>query len=192
MAPPLQSEGPMKASSPAGPEPDLVVEETPADATMWLRAAAAPDVRDARPTLSEFPRHDRRAADAVPSRMPSLARVLVVEDERHVAAVLHDALINFGYTVRLAEDGVNALKIAPEYRPDVVLLDLTMPELPGDVVLDRLREMDPAVPVIIVTGNTDDERARATLARGAFDYVAKPFDLGVLARILAAAVAYRG
>jgi two-component system C4-dicarboxylate transport response regulator DctD len=67
-----------------------------------------------------------------------------------------------------------------------------MPELPGDVVLDRLREMDPAVPVIIVTGNTDDERARATLARGAFDYVAKPFDLGVLARILAAAVAYRG
>jgi two-component system C4-dicarboxylate transport response regulator DctD len=73
-----------------------------------------------------------------------------------------------------------------------VLLDLTMPEMPGDVVLDRLREMDPAVPVIIVTGNTDDERARATLTRGAFDYVAKPFDLAVLARIVAAAVAYRG
>jgi DNA-binding NtrC family response regulator len=124
--------------------------------------------------------------------MPSLARVLVVEDERHVAAVLHDALIDLGYTVRLAENGAAALKIAPEYRPDVVLLDLTMPELPGDAVLDHLREMDPALPVIVVTGNTDDERALATLARGAFDYVAKPFDLEVLARILAAAVAYRG
>jgi DNA-binding NtrC family response regulator len=47
------------------------------------------------------------------------------------------------------------------------------------------------VPVIIVTGNTDDERARATLARGAFDYVAKPFDLELLARILTAALGYR-
>ena len=120
-----------------------------------------------------------------------LARVLVVEDERHVAAVLHDALIDLGYTVRLAPDGTAALAIAPEYQPDVVFLDLTMPGLPGDVVLERLHELDPTLPVIIVTGNTDEERARATLARGAFDYVAKPFDLEILSHIVAAAVAYR-
>jgi DNA-binding NtrC family response regulator len=123
---------------------------------------------------------------------PPIARVLVVEDERDVAAVLHDALIDLGYAVRLAGDGAAALAIAPAYRPDVVLLDLSMPEMPGDVVLERLHEADPALPVIVVTGNADLERARATLARGAFDYVAKPFDLETLARILAAAVVYRG
>ena len=123
---------------------------------------------------------------------PSIARVLVVEDERDVAAVLHDALIDLGYAVRLAEDGAAALAIVPTYRPDVVLLDLALPELAGDVVLERLHETDPALPVIVVTGNADVERARSTLAAGAFDYLAKPFDLEALARVLAAAVVYRG
>jgi DNA-binding NtrC family response regulator len=67
-----------------------------------------------------------------------------------------------------------------------------MPELPGDVVLERLKAADPELPVIVVTGNTDTERAQATLASGAFDYVAKPFDLDNLARVIAAAVVYRG
>jgi DNA-binding NtrC family response regulator len=64
--------------------------------------------------------------------------------------------------------------------------------MPGDIVLGQLRLADPNLPVIIVTGNADIELARATLARGAFDYVAKPFDLEILARILAAALVYRG
>jgi len=121
-----------------------------------------------------------------------IARVLVVEDERHVAEVLHDALIDLGYAVRLASDGAAALAIVPTFHPDVVLLDLTIPELPGDVVLGRLREADPGLPIVVVTGNADVERARSTLAAGAFDYVAKPFDLEHLARVLAAALAYRG
>ena len=123
---------------------------------------------------------------------PPIVRVLVVEDERDVAAVLHDALVDLGYTVGLAEGGAAALAIVPAFRPDVVLLDLAMPEMPGEVVLERLREADPALPVIIVTGNPDIERARSTLAQGAFDYVAKPFDLERLAHVLAAAVVYRG
>ena len=119
---------------------------------------------------------------------PPIVRVLVVEDERDVAALLHDALIDLGYTVCLAEDGAAALAIVPVFRPDVVLLDLAMPEMPGEVVLERLREADPALPVIIVTGNPDIESARTTLAQGAFDYVAKPFDLERLAHVLAAAI----
>jgi two-component system OmpR family response regulator len=121
-----------------------------------------------------------------------IARVLVVDDEPEVAAVLRDALLERDYAVEVAVDGTQALGRALTYQPDVVLLDLKMPGLPGDVVLGRLHEIDPALPVIIVTGNTDDERARATLAHGAFDYVAKPFDLDNLARVIAAAVAYRG
>ena len=117
----------------------------------------------------------------------SLARVLVVEDEPHVAAVLHDALIDLGYAVQVAVNGAEALRLVPLYRPDVVLLDLALPNMPGDIVLGQLRLADPNLPVIIVTGNADIE-----LARGAFDYVAKPFDLEILARILAAALVYRG
>jgi DNA-binding NtrC family response regulator len=120
------------------------------------------------------------------------ARVLVVEDEADVAAVLHDALIDLGYTVRLAADGADALALVSTYRPDVVLLDLALLEIPGDVVLKRLHESDPALPVIVVTGNADVDRARGTLAGGAFDYVSKPFDLEHLAHVLAAAAVYRG
>jgi DNA-binding NtrC family response regulator len=122
----------------------------------------------------------------------SPARVLVVEDEAEVAAVLCDALNDLGYAVALAVDGTEALRLVPLYRPDVVLLDLALPNMPGDIVLGQLPLADPNLPVIIVTGNADIELARATLARGAFDYVAKPFDLEILARILAAALVYRG
>jgi DNA-binding NtrC family response regulator len=117
----------------------------------------------------------------------SLARVLVVEDEPHVAAVLHDALIDLGYAVQVAVNGAEALRLVPLYRPDVVLLDLALPNMPGDIVLGQLPLADPNLPVIIVTGDADIEPAR-----GAFDYVAKPFDLEILARILAAALVYRG
>jgi two-component system OmpR family response regulator len=117
----------------------------------------------------------------------SPARVLVVEDEAEVAAVLCDALNDLGYAVALAVDGTEALRLVPLYRPDVVLLDLALPNMPGDIVLGQLPLADPNLPVIIVTGNADIE-----LARGAFDYVAKPFDLEILARILAAALVYRG
>ena len=123
---------------------------------------------------------------------PPLARVLVVDDEPQVAAVLRDALNDLGYAVQVAVNGAEALGLVSLYRPDVVLLDLGMPDMPGDVVLERLHLVEPHLPVIVVTGNADADRARATLDRGAFDYVSKPFDLEILARILAAAVIYRG
>ncbi len=122
----------------------------------------------------------------------SLARVLVVEDELEVAAVLRDAVSELGYAVRIAPTGLDALALVPLYQPHVVLLDLSMPGMPGDVVLERLRQADPRLPVVIVTGNTDLERAQRMLSQGAFDYVAKPFDLEAVGRILAAAVIYRG
>ena len=125
--------------------------------------------------------------------MPTaIARVLIVDDEPRVAEIMRDAVIDLGYAVCVAGNGTEALRLVPRYQPDVVLLDLSMSEMPGDIVLERLREADPGLPVIIVTGNADVDRARATLARGAFDYVSKPFDLEILARLIAAAVVYRG
>jgi CheY-like chemotaxis protein len=122
--------------------------------------------------------------------MPSsLGRVLVVDDDPRVAATLRDLLIELGYIVKLAVRGAEARKLVPVFEPDVVLLDLMMPEMSGIEVLDHLRRDRPTLRVVILTGNEDVEVARATLRAGAFDYLSKPCNIDVLARVVAAAVA---
>ena len=122
--------------------------------------------------------------------MPSsLGRVLVVEDESRVGAMLRDALVELGYIVTVAGQGAEALELVPVFEPDVVLLDLLMPEMSGVEVLAHLRRDHPTLPVVIMSGNEDVEVARATLRDGAFDYLGKPFSMSVLARVIAAAVA---
>ena len=111
----------------------------------------------------------------------SLGRVLVVDDEPSVALVLRDALADLGYEVRIAESGREALRAAVDFQPATVLLDLKLPDLPGESVIDALRREAPTVP-IVVSGNSDAERARGLLQIGAFDYLAKPFQLSVLER----------
>ena len=124
--------------------------------------------------------------------MASLGRVVVVEDEPQVALLLHDVLQDFGYEVRVAVNGHEALPLVADYQPAVVLLDLWLPGLPGESVLEALRREAPTVPIIILSGNQDADRARALLQRGAFDYVAKPFERTVLERVTAAAVIEHG
>jgi CheY-like chemotaxis protein len=123
--------------------------------------------------------------------LSSLGRVLVVEDEPRVGAMLRDVLVELGYIVKLAAGGAEALQLVPVFEPDVVLLDLMMPEMSGVEVLDHLRRERPTLRVVIMSGNEDVEVARATLRDGAFDYLGKPFKIEVLARVVAAAVALR-
>jgi CheY-like chemotaxis protein len=123
---------------------------------------------------------------------PSPRRVLIVDDEPLITAMLNDVVSMLGYVAQVAGTGHEALRLVSEFRPDVVLLDVALPEMTGDVVLAHLRDADPHLPVVMLTGNTDAELARRTLAQGAFDYVAKPFDLARLAQVLEAALAFRG
>jgi DNA-binding NtrC family response regulator len=124
--------------------------------------------------------------------MPSSkGRVLIVDDEPPVAAMLEAVVTALGYTPQVASTGSDALRIIPEFRPDVVLLDIALPDVRGEIVLDTLRTADPRLPVIMVTGNPDATLARSTLAHGAFDYVGKPFKLERLRQVLEAAIAYR-
>lgn len=120
--------------------------------------------------------------------MASLGRVLVVDDEPSVALVLRDALVDLGYEVCIAPTGQQALSAATEFHPAVVLLDLHLPDVPGDFVIAALRRDAPAVPIVVVSGESDAEHARALLQTGAFDYLPKPFQLSVLERVVAAAV----
>lgn len=120
--------------------------------------------------------------------MTALGRVLVVDDEPPVAAVLEDFLSTEGFEVRVAHDGPAALEAFQAWHPQVVLLDLRMPGMTGLEVFARLRATDPSVAVVFVTGADDEETARRLLREGASDYVRKPVDLDYCAQVVLACI----
>jgi DNA-binding NtrC family response regulator len=123
--------------------------------------------------------------------MTELGRILVVDDTPAVREVLRDFFVELGYAVELAADGVDALAALPLFHPDVVLLDLKMPEMDGEDVFAALRLLDEHLPVIIITASADVELARHLLRQGAFDFVPKPFYFSYLEDVVGAAVSAR-
>jgi two-component system KDP operon response regulator KdpE len=115
------------------------------------------------------------------------ARILVVDDERSIRRFLVTALGAQGFDVAEAADGQEALRRAVEFRPDLVLLDLGLPDLDGIEVTRRLREWS-AVPVIVVSVREDESDKVAALDEGADDYLTKPFGAGELAARVRAAL----
>lgn len=112
--------------------------------------------------------------------------ILVAEDDTHIRTGLVDTLESEGYTVSAAADGAQALACFDAHRPDLVLLDVMMPELSGYDVCRALRLRDAAVPVIMVTAKTEEIDVVVGLELGADDYVTKPFGIHeLLARISA-------
>ncbi|HEX2127655.1 MAG TPA: response regulator transcription factor [Solirubrobacterales bacterium] len=102
-------------------------------------------------------------------------RVLVVEDDEAIADVLRRTLRQEGHEVRSSPDGVQALRVAEEFVPDLVVLDLGLPGLDGVEVCRRLRaESD--VPILILTARTDLGDRVEGLDSGADDYLVKPFE----------------
>ncbi len=113
-----------------------------------------------------------------------VARVLVVDDEVNITFLLDSALRHFGFEVRVEANGRGALKGVEEFAPDVVLLDVMLPDLDGFEIVRRLRSDGYKVPVLFLTArDTVDDKVRG-LSLGGDDYVTKPFSLEeVVARI---------
>jgi len=105
------------------------------------------------------------------------ARILVVEDERDIAALVAYHLTKEGYRVRTAEGGTEAIEAATSDRPDLLVLDLMLPGFSGyDVLAEMRRRPDLAdVPVIVLTARRDEADRVRGLELGADDYVTKPF-----------------
>jgi len=102
-------------------------------------------------------------------------RILVVEDDASIADVLRRTLRQEGHEVRSATDGVEALRLAEEFVPDLVVLDLGLPKLDGVEVCRRIRaESD--VPILILTARTQTDDRVVGLDSGADDYLVKPFE----------------
>ncbi len=115
---------------------------------------------------------------------PNDVRVLVVDDEPDVHAVLDKMLSSSGYNVDAAYSADEAFRIIGQNRPDIVLLDLMMPVVSGIEVCNRLKD-DPATRdiIVLIVSARDEQRDRIEgLTHGADDYVSKPFHLKALMR----------
>ncbi|HEU4319567.1 MAG TPA: response regulator [Acidimicrobiia bacterium] len=115
-----------------------------------------------------------------------MTRVLVVEDDRSLVRALANNLKVRGYKVDVATDGAAAVKRAADKRPDLVIVDLGLPELDGLEVIRSLRGWT-EIPIIVLSARGSEDDKIEALDAGADDYVAKPFGMGeLLARVRAA------
>jgi len=109
-----------------------------------------------------------------------MAKILVIDDEPIVRALLEILLSQQGYDVVLADGGWKGLELFRRERPDVVVLDLNMPEMDGVTVLTHLRRIDLTQPVIILTGAATPETVQQVRALGVTEIVEKEFTLNRL------------
>jgi two-component system, NtrC family, response regulator HydG len=107
-------------------------------------------------------------------------QVLVVDDEVRFARNLSRLLAARRFNVAVAHNGLDALEKVHQTRPDVVVLDIRMPEMDGIETLLAMKNLDPEMQVIILTGHADVETGIMAIREGAFDYLFKPCDMDLL------------
>lgn len=109
-----------------------------------------------------------------------MSNILIIDDERAIRKTLGEILSYEGYKIEEASDGEEGLKKFKERAFDVVLCDIKMPKMDGLEFLDRAREANPDVPIIMISGHGTIETAVEAVKKGAFDYISKPPDLNRL------------
>ena len=109
--------------------------------------------------------------------------VLIIEDDTHIKRLISTTLIASGYKVLLAKDGKEAILEATTHNPDIILLDLGLPDLDGVEVIKRIRTWS-YTPIIVISARSEDNDKIEALDNGADDYLTKPFSVDeLLARI---------
>jgi len=112
-------------------------------------------------------------------------RILVVDDEEKIAEVVESYLTKSGYKVYTAYNGSNALELFERINPDLIILDLMLPDMSGEDICRSIRKKS-RVPIIMLTARVEEESILTGLGIGADDYVTKPFSLRQLtARVMA-------
>jgi len=118
------------------------------------------------------------------------AKILIVDDNEDAAMTMSDALERLGYEVAVANDGPSALKVAPDFAPDVALLDLGLPVMDGFELAERLREQQARCPhLVAVTGYGQDSDKQRTRDAGFERHLVKPVALTTLSQVVAELVA---
>lgn len=109
-----------------------------------------------------------------------MAKILVVDDERSVRTIIKELLDLEGHTVDAAEDGVQALEKFREAGYDLVITDIKMPNMEGDELLSKIRELQSDIAVIMVSGHSSIDKAVECIHKGAFDFISKPVEMNRL------------
>ena len=105
-----------------------------------------------------------------------MAKILIVDDAEFLRVRITKMLSGDGYTVFEAENGVKAVATYKEVRPDVVLMDVTMPEMDGLTALKEIRAFDPQARVVMLTALGQESVVLEAVKSGARDFVVKPFE----------------
>jgi DNA-binding NtrC family response regulator len=109
-----------------------------------------------------------------------MAKILVIDDEKPIRNTLSEILEYEDHEVELASDGLEGIEKAKEEKYDIILCDIKMPKMDGVEVIEKLMEICPEVPVIMISGHGTVETAVETLKKGAYDFIEKPLDLNRL------------
>ena len=113
-----------------------------------------------------------------------LNRILVADDEESIRWVLSKALKQKGFSVDLAHDGRQALELIKDNCYDLAILDIKMPGITGLDLLDKVRDLNNDLLMVIMTAEASMKNAVEAMKRGAYDYITKPFDLDVIDAII--------
>lgn len=106
-----------------------------------------------------------------------MPKILVIDDESSIRNTLKEILEYEKYEVAVAEDGMEALELLQPGAFDVILCDVKMPKMDGIELLDKMREVDPDVAVVMISGHGTIDTAVEAIKKGAFDFISKPLDL---------------
>jgi len=109
------------------------------------------------------------------SSVRAKANILVIDDEEVVRLLFKETLEELGHAVMVAENGFKGLELVKQRDFDLVFLDLKMPEMVGDELFGRIREIKPRLPVTIISGYPDSGMMKRALAQGPFGVMNKPF-----------------
>ena len=117
-----------------------------------------------------------------------MAKVLVADDERGICEAFAAFLSNEGHEALIASNGADAVRIVREDSPSVVFIDVQMPGGDGLDALEKIRALDPGIPVIVMTAYGTLETAKKAIDLGAFDYLGKPVELEQIRTMLGRAL----
>jgi CheY-like chemotaxis protein len=177
----------LKQAFGSGAEVDVIIDRRPPDGQRAEPAAGQPDRwpqhvgedlrRIGAALVRPGPARESAPGRQAPAAAPAPSRVLLIDDDAAIIQMLssHFQGGKQRYAVEAALSGEKGLARLQARRPDVVLLDISMPGMSGLEVLARIRAIDPSIPVIMVTGANHQESSQA-LKNGAFAYLPKPFD----------------
>jgi DNA-binding NtrC family response regulator len=104
-------------------------------------------------------------------------KILIIDDERSIRNSLKEILMDEGYDVEVAENGVQGCSMVEKEKYDVIFCDIKMPEMDGMEVLDKLNQMGTDAAIVMISGHGDIDTAVDCIKKGAFDFIQKPLDL---------------